>query len=413
MSKLFHVKGYPSWFISAFSERYAGAISTFAVTLIAYDLTGSATAAGTLGSSRMLIAYGLAIFGGIVVDSYDRRRLMILRASLSVGIWTAVAILALTGGLTYSLLFLLVCLSTVLAGFLGTATESALRSIVTKQNYVRARSLNEARDASAEILGSPISGALYGVQAAFPFAVSAIGQLVALLSALRLPPLPPSLKRDGSEARLFKKVPFVANAMAGFRWIRQTPAMISLTLSSVASNFGSFLLTTTVTLLLLSRDVGTEVIAVLATAEAVGILLGSALATKISDRVPTGSLAVVAAVWSFAALLPILFWQSPAVIGVCYFVWALVQPANNAGLGGYRFSLVPTSMQGRVTAADTLMVGIPVALSSLIAGFFVDHGLAQLAFVIALICLLAAIVVVLYPAVRTIPRPDHWIIPEG
>lgn len=62
--------------------------------------------------------------------------------------------------------------------------------------------------------------------------------------------------------------------------------------------------------------------------------------------------------------------------------------------------------------ADTLMVGIPVALSSLIAGFFVDHGLAQLAFVIALICLLAAIVVVLYPAVRTIPRPDHWIIPE-
>lgn len=144
---------YPAWLVSAFSEQYAGAISTFAVTLLAFELTDSATAAGTLGASRMVIAYGLAIFGGPVVDAYDRRRLMIIRALLSAGIWTAVAILALSGALTYSILFVLVRLSTVVAGFLGNASESALRSIVTKQNYVRARSINEAKDASSEVLG--------------------------------------------------------------------------------------------------------------------------------------------------------------------------------------------------------------------------------------------------------------------
>lgn len=68
------------------------------------------------------------------------------------------------------------------------------------------------------------------------------------------------------------------------------PAMMALTLNNIAVNLGSFLLITTVTLLLLSRSVSSVIIGLIATAEAIGILLGSALASKISTRVPTGSL---------------------------------------------------------------------------------------------------------------------------
>ncbi len=411
-SRLFQVRGYPSWLVSAFSERYAGAISTFAITLLAFDLTNSATAAGTLGATRMLIAYGLAIFGGVVVDAYDRRRLMIIRASLSAAIWTTVAFLAVTDVLTFPWFFVLVCLSTVVAGFLGSASESALRSLVTKQDYVRARSINEARDASAQVLGSPISGALYGVQQAFPFIVSSVGQVIALLSAFHLPPLAPTSRTDTTDSTLFKRVPFLTNALAGFRFIRRTPAMVPLTLNSVFSNLGSFLLMTTVTLLLLSRSVSAETIGLIATTEAVGILLGSTLASKISTQFSTGSLAFVANIWSFIALLPVLIWQSPVLIGACYFLWAFIQPANNAALGGYRFSVVSVSMQGRVSAADTLLVGLPVALSSFVAGQLVDHGLALLSFVVSMGLLILAILVVLYPSVRKIPQPHLWPVSE-
>ncbi len=68
------------------------------------------------------------------------------------------------------------------------------------------------------------------------------------------------------------------------------PAMMALTLNNIAVNLGSFLLITTVTLLLLSRSVSSVIIGLIATAETIGILLGSALASKISTRVPTGSL---------------------------------------------------------------------------------------------------------------------------
>lgn len=113
------------------------------------------------------------------------------------------------------------------------------------------------------------------MQQAFPFIVSAAGQVIALVSAFRLPPLPSAPQSEVANQSLFKKVSFLTNALAGFRWIRQTRAMTPLTLNSIAGNLGSFFLMTTVTLLLLSRSVGAEIIGLLATAEAVGILLGS------------------------------------------------------------------------------------------------------------------------------------------
>lgn len=188
--------------------------------------------------------------------------------------------------------------------------------------------------------------------------------------------------------------------------------MVPLTLNSVFSNLGSFLLMTTVTLLLLSRSVSAETIGLIATTEAVGILVGSTLASKISTQFSTGSLAFVANIWSFIALLPVLIWQSPVLIGACYFLWAFIQPANNAALGGYRFSVVSVSMQGRVSAADTLLVGLPVALSSFVAGQLVDHGLALLSFVVSMGLLILAILVVLYPSVRKIPQPHLWPVSE-
>ncbi len=52
------------------------------------------------------------------------------------------------------------------------------------------------------------------------------------------------------------------------------PAMMALALNSIAVNLGNFLLMTTVTLLLLSRSVSSEIIGLIATAETIGICWG-------------------------------------------------------------------------------------------------------------------------------------------
>lgn len=69
-------------------------------------------------------------------------------------------------------------------------------------------------------------------------------------------------------------------------------------------------------------------------------------------------------------------------------------------------------MQGRVSATDTLLVGIPVSLSSLLAGRFVDDGLVVPAMALALSFLIVGILVVLHPDVIDIPTPDKWSVPN-
>lgn len=297
----------------------------------------------------------------------------------------------------------------MVGGILGSAGESALRSLVNKEYYVKARSINEGRDASAQIIGSPIAGFLYGVTQALPFVVSAIGNLIDLITTLFLPKLPPTSEAATQDSRLVKKVPFFSRAMAGFTWIARSRQMIGLTLIAAFSNFGSFLVVISVTLYLLSLGISTTVIGLLSTAEAVGALIGSALTTRISDKLPTGRLTLWANLISFAALAPIIFTQHPIAIGICYFIWGLPVAANSAAMGGYKFQMVSTDMQGRVTAADTLLVGLPVALTSIIGGILVDAGLAIVSIAIGVAFAFLALTTLGWErSILHIPRPSDW-----
>lgn len=69
-----------------------------------------------------------------------------------------------------------------------------------KTRLCAARSIDEARDASAEVLGAPISRCTIWRAASFHF---------------------------------------LPSALAGFRRIRHTPAMMALTLNSIAVNLGN------------------------------------------------------------------------------------------------------------------------------------------------------------------------------
>ena len=62
---------------------------------------------------------------------------------------------------------------------------------------------------------------------------------------------------------------------------------------------------------------------------------------------PAGSPCVVA--WSFVPLLvPLIFWNHPAVVMVALSTGVFLNPAGNAGIGSYRMSITPPELIGRV-----------------------------------------------------------------
>ena len=70
----------------------------------------------------------------------------------------SVAGLLLTGGLRYSILLAIAVVSSAVNGFLGSATDAMLKSIIDMRDYPKARSLNEGRDATVNMAGSPVGG---------------------------------------------------------------------------------------------------------------------------------------------------------------------------------------------------------------------------------------------------------------
>lgn len=149
---------YTAWFAADTATAIGVAVRSLAISLVGYAVSGSTVAAGWLGSASMIAQQVFGVFGGTYVDRHDRRTLIIVNAVVSMLCWGSVAGLLLTGGLRYSVLLAIAVVSSAVNGFLGSATDAMLKSIIDMRDYPKARSLNEGRDATVNMAGSPVGG---------------------------------------------------------------------------------------------------------------------------------------------------------------------------------------------------------------------------------------------------------------
>lgn len=398
---------YRWWLAATTADRYGGSVTTLALMLLAYAITGSTMLAGVIGTVRMLISFGLAPIGGLIVDSHDRRRLMLLRAGLSGAIWLLIAILVMFGSMPSALLLILVSLATAVGSLLGSAGEAALRSMTTPEQYASAMSIDQARDSSAELIGNPLAGLLYAIGAAFPFFFTVLGFVVMGTATSFLPPLQPRIdpKDDGGEAR----EPRWKRALGGFRWIAQRRQMLVLTMMSASSNFGVFLVFVLIELYLIRSGMTAALIGLMNTAEAVGVLLAAAVSKRLIAACPTGVLIIASTLWTVGSMAIALFSQGFWPLLIAHFLYALSVPAHAAALGGYLFGRLPEHMQGRVIAANTFAVGIPVALTGTLAGLLLAVADVRLGIAVGLTFMALPLPLILADrSIAAIPKPSQW-----
>ena len=98
--------------------------------------------------------------------------------------------------------------------------------------------------------------------------------------------------------------------------------------------------------MLAARGTRAVMIGLLGTAMGVSTLVGSLLANKLIDIIPTGMLIADALVLFVVSQVPLLFVQSYAAILICQILAGLPFPALNAGLLGFLYGKTPDNMQG-------------------------------------------------------------------
>ena len=394
---LWRTRGYPTWFTADTATAVGVALRTLAITLLGYHISGSTVTAGWIGSASMVAQQVCSVFGGTCVDRHSRRTLIIVNALAGVLCWGTVFVLLGLNLMSVPTLLVISTASSAINGFLGSATDAALKEIIA----ITARSLNEGRDAMVNMSGSPISGFLYGIYPWLPFLLSALAYAIAGVAATRLPKHEAPHDEAGNS--------FIRAFTEGWSWTFRKPLLVISVAAISVLNFGINGIQYAIQLHLASAGTNATYIGFISTGVFLSMFVGALVSSRLSTRAPVGLTTCSAFAFVCIAMLPMVFTHNYWGILISNSVACFPFPIVNALLLGFIFAKAPESMQGRVSVALTVPCNILTAFCSAAAGSLLARwGFSVAVIVFLTLMALSAIAIWVYPPIRRIPKASDW-----
>jgi len=378
-------------------------ITRIATSWLVYRLTGSELLLGIVGFCGQIPTLVFAPVAGVLVDRWDRHRMLVVTQALSLVQSLALGVLTLGRWITVREIIALQILQGVINAFDTPARQSFVVEMVEdRSDLANAIALNSSMVNASRIVGPSIGGAVIAaVGEGWCFIIDAASYLFVIASLIAMRVRRTSLKHDarvGAELR------------SGFEYVaRSAPIRTALIALAIVSAMG---MPYTVLMPVIAADVlggGPNTLGLLMGATGVGALSGALYLAGRRSVVGLGRVTMYATLAFGAGLVAFAFArQLPAAIAILVIVGAgfMVQmAATNTVLQ----TLVDDEMRGRVMAFYTMAFLGTAPLGSLLAGFMADR--VGTTFTIAtggVACLLSgAWLAVRLPALRTIVRPIY------
>jgi len=385
------------------AQSLGGSVTKFAVPLLALELTGSPTAAGVVAAVGQTGALLAALPAGVVADRTDRRRLVVVAASVAALLWATVVVAGVLGGLTAWHLAAVLFGAAIATAFLDPAISGAFRAVVPQPQLPTAYAAAQGRDAVAGMLGGPLGGALYAIAHVVPMVGAVVGDAVTAVCAffVREP-----LGGGDDEARATH--PLVA-LKQGLRFVWSVPLFRACLGLFVMVNVALGGMMIGISLELAGTGTPPVLIGVFNMVAAGSMLLGSVVAPQLVARMRLGAVTVVSLGLLVVAFVGMALVQTYLGYVVLIGVGVLLVPAVNAAMAGYTAAITPGQMQGRLSSVLGLSGVAAMPIAPLVGGALLGAG--GIGVVLwTLVALLAATVVGL-ALVRSLWRvgtPDAW-----
>ncbi|TQJ23005.1 putative MFS family arabinose efflux permease [Micromonospora sp. A202] len=197
-----------------------------AVPLLVLQATGSVAQMGLLTAVAGAASVAAGIFGGVLVDRYDRRTLMIV-ADLTRLVLYGLVPLAWLGGPQVWLLFVVLPICEAAGMVFQVAAVTAVRNLVDRDRLTEANGRLQATYAAAAVLGPLLAGvvsARFGPSTAIAVNAASFALSAAGLWMIRLRPA----QADGA-ATVARERPLV-EFLAGARFLWRQPVLRALTI---------------------------------------------------------------------------------------------------------------------------------------------------------------------------------------
>ena len=341
------------------------------------ELTNSAVAVGFLAFCRFVPFTIFGLYAGVLADRLDNRRLVIATQAWQMAVSAALAVLALSGAEAVWAVYALALAGGIGLVFDGPGRHALTYQMVGREELPNAIALNSSLFNAARVVGPAIAGGLIaaaGVGVCFAInTVSFVGVLVGLL-LVRPEELVPLVRNS--------RPTFLGGVRELFAYVRRTPAVRAVlatvaVVSTVGFNFHVILpLLASQTL-----DAGPEVFGFLSAAFGGGALTGALLAASLG-RASWKALMAGTAGFSVALLLlaPVSSAPPAAVLlfvtGVAFTLWT----ANSNSILQLT---APDHLRGRVVSLFLFAFAGLAPVGGLLAGWLVDVGGTELAFLVS------------------------------
>ncbi len=169
-------------------------ITTTATSWLVYRLTGSAVLLGLVGFAGQFPAFLLGPFAGILVDRWDRRRLLVVTQIISMIESFALAALALSGRITVEWILALSVVQGIVNAFDMPGRQAFLSEMIEdRADLANAIALNSSMVNVARLLGPSIAGVVIAAtNEGWCFLIDGVSYLgvIAALLAMRIAPRP-------------------------------------------------------------------------------------------------------------------------------------------------------------------------------------------------------------------------------
>lgn len=315
-----------------------------------YLLTKSALALGVVGLVRVVPIILCSLLGGVVADTLDRKRLMLITQSVMMVSAGALAAVTAAGLARVWPIYLLTAIASGAVAFDNPARQALLPTLVPAEDFPAAVSLNIIVFQIVTIAGPALAGLLLSKYSPAPvYAFNALSFL-AVIIAILLMRASGRASRAGNEAARISVDAF----LGGLRFVRRTPIIVqTMTLDFVATFFAS----ATALLPIFAAEVlhvGARGLGVLAAAPAVGAVITGILMTRFGALRKQGAIVLGAVAVYGAATIAFgvsrVFWLSLVALAVT----GAADTVSTVLRQTIRQLVTPDDLRGRMTSINMI-----------------------------------------------------------
>ncbi|MCO5175930.1 MAG: MFS transporter [Thermomicrobiales bacterium] len=368
------------------------------------ETTGSASQAGLTGFAAALPFIIAGVFGGALVDRVGFRRMSIVSDIISSVAVAAIPLMALTVGLAFWQLLVLVFIGGLLDTPGTTARMSLLPDLAERaaMKLERVNAIEQLIQRASYLLGAPIAGLVIagaGVDAALWIDAASF-----LVSAALILCIPASMAREHEERRVTSG--YRDDLRVGFDFIRRDGLILCLVVQVSMMNFIDAMIGLIIPVYAVEVYGSAASLGLMLAAHGAGAVVTTLMFAAVGHRMPRRNLYIASFVLAGVPLITLAF--TPVLVLT---LAALVVRGFGAGplnpiLMTVNQERVPPELRGRVFGVITSIAWLAIPIGRLLAGYLVEWaGLTLAIGGVAVIYVLAALSMLRVSALREMDLP--------